>query len=105
MNATTRLLLSVALAAAAASQAIAAERMIATPTGFEVACSEVDSIRFKDMPRLYGVDNYAHEYQDYVRFRVLAARACTGERVGDALADRPATNLLLAGTVPARLAR
>ena len=68
--------LALAAALLASSAASAAEYALVMPTGAVVSCSELDSIRFKDMPRLYGINNYSKEYEQYVRFHTFAPRDC-----------------------------
>ena len=56
--------------------AAAADYALVMPTGAVVPCSEVEQVRFKDMARLYGTNNFSKEYEQYVRFHTFAPRDC-----------------------------
>jgi len=64
------------LALAASSPALAADYALVMPTGAVVSCSDIGNIRFKDMPRLYGINNFSKEYEQYRRFHTYAPRDC-----------------------------
>jgi hypothetical protein len=99
----TRNLAALVIALAATSPALAADYALVMPTGAVVNCSALDSVRFKDMPRLYGTNNFSKEYEQYLRFRTYAPRDC--ERADSkALAARDAKQpwRLVAAAAPAK---
>ena len=67
----------------------AAEYALVMPTGAVVNCSEIGQVRFKDMPRLYGMNNFSKEYEQYVRFHTYAPRDCRNAASRAALAAKP----------------
>ena len=56
--------------------ATAADYALVMPSGAVVPCSEVSKVRFQDMPRLYGQNNFSQEYQQYTRFHTFAPQDC-----------------------------
>ena len=81
----TAALLTALLASGAAG---AAEYALVMPTGAVVNCSDVGTIRFKDMSRLYGMNNFSKEYEQYVRFHTYAPRDCKRAEEREALAAK-----------------
>ena len=68
--------------------AAASDYALVMPTGAVVRCDELGAVRFKDMPRLYGVNNFSKEYEQYVRFHTYAPRDCARAEERESLAGR-----------------
>lgn len=81
----TAIVLTALLASGAAS---AADYALVMPTGAVVNCSDVGKIRFKDMSRLYGMNNFSKEYEQYLRFHTYAPRDCQRAENREALAAK-----------------
>ena len=81
----TAALLTALLASGAAG---AADYALVMPTGAVVNCSDVANIRFKDMSRLYGMNNFSKEYEQYVRFHTYAPRDCKRAEAREELAAK-----------------
>ena len=84
----TRLTAALLTALLASGAAGAAEYALVMPTGAVVNCSDVDKIRFKDMSRLYGMNNFSKEYEQYVRFHTYAPRDCKRAEAREELAAK-----------------
>ena len=83
----TAALLTALLASGAAG---AADYALVMPTGAVVNCSDVGKVRFKDMPRLYGMNSFSKEYEQYVRFHTYAPHDCRNAAGRDTIAAKAA---------------
>ena len=82
----SRIAAAIALTTLIASGAAgASDYALVMPTGAVVNCSDVGKIRFKDMSRLYGMNNFSKEYQQYVRFHTYAPKDCQRAESREAL--------------------
>ena len=84
----SRLTAALLTALLASGTAGAAEYALVMPTGAVVNCSDIGKIRFQDMSRLYGMNNFSKEYEQYVRFHTYAPRDCKRAEQREALAAK-----------------